>query len=556
MGADVWAGIGGRSRVSNRRGERSVFDAPPVGGRVAPEVRSFSRGSRVRSDTPPRLPADSRPARCEARLRSPSCRAARSLRPAAPWPPRSVAMPTAGAHRLPKAPGCPILPQEQRVQPARRPAAAGRELADARQLDRPRRALPRRLRLGHLRRRADRDPVHRGAQDPEEGAGDVRVRRRVRPRPLSDPARTRRSRAARTPTATATCSSSTATAAGSTSSSTPARATAARAGRRAPARSSTCARTGCAPPAGRRPTPPGLPILPGLARYHEVARGSIDHALRFTARRTRRAYVYPARHFASERQRPGAAADGPARASEGERQPRRARPPGEGRRAGAQALRRAARRQRLAVVLQRRARPALGQRRPAHARPPDRQRLRGRRHVVAACARGGRSRCVAERLAPREPFAGRLGARAARIEHAVDAVLAADGRRGAGCRRRRTSASSSARSSSCASQPQLARGGADRLDHALEQLGDRPQAIVLVGQRRRDALARGAERRLVEQLRGRALDRPRRATRAAPATARRRPARRCGAAASCVSSARISTVPMRGCGRSFHQWNV
>jgi hypothetical protein len=44
----------------------------------------------------------------------------------------------------------------------------------------------------------------------------------------------------------------------------------------------------------------GLPILPGLARYDEVARGRIDHALRFTAPRTRRAYVYPARHFASD----------------------------------------------------------------------------------------------------------------------------------------------------------------------------------------------------------------------------------------------------------------
>jgi len=43
----------------------------------------------------------------------------------------------------------------------------------------------------------------------------------------------------------------------------------------------------------------GLPILPGLARYGEVAAGSIDHALRFTAQRTRRAYVYPARHYAS-----------------------------------------------------------------------------------------------------------------------------------------------------------------------------------------------------------------------------------------------------------------
>jgi hypothetical protein len=43
----------------------------------------------------------------------------------------------------------------------------------------------------------------------------------------------------------------------------------------------------------------GLPILPGLARYDEVARGKIDHALRFTAPQTRRKFVYPARHFAS-----------------------------------------------------------------------------------------------------------------------------------------------------------------------------------------------------------------------------------------------------------------
>jgi hypothetical protein len=43
----------------------------------------------------------------------------------------------------------------------------------------------------------------------------------------------------------------------------------------------------------------GLPILPGLARYDEVARGRIDHALRFTVSRTQRAYVWPARHVAS-----------------------------------------------------------------------------------------------------------------------------------------------------------------------------------------------------------------------------------------------------------------
>ena len=37
----------------------------------------------------------------------------------------------------------------------------------------------------------------------------------------------------------------------------------------------------------------GLPIFPGLARYDEVARGTIDHALRFTVERTRNTYVYP-----------------------------------------------------------------------------------------------------------------------------------------------------------------------------------------------------------------------------------------------------------------------
>src|SRR5258708_7223424 len=43
----------------------------------------------------------------------------------------------------------------------------------------------------------------------------------------------------------------------------------------------------------------GLAIFPGLARYDEGARGVIDHALRFTVEHTRRAYIYPARHYAS-----------------------------------------------------------------------------------------------------------------------------------------------------------------------------------------------------------------------------------------------------------------
>jgi len=44
----------------------------------------------------------------------------------------------------------------------------------------------------------------------------------------------------------------------------------------------------------------GLPILPGLVQYGEVAAGHIDHAIRITAPRTRDAYVWPARHSASD----------------------------------------------------------------------------------------------------------------------------------------------------------------------------------------------------------------------------------------------------------------
>jgi len=44
----------------------------------------------------------------------------------------------------------------------------------------------------------------------------------------------------------------------------------------------------------------GLPILPGLARYDEVASGEITHALRFTVGQSRGAYIWPARHQASD----------------------------------------------------------------------------------------------------------------------------------------------------------------------------------------------------------------------------------------------------------------
>jgi hypothetical protein len=46
----------------------------------------------------------------------------------------------------------------------------------------------------------------------------------------------------------------------------------------------------------------GLPIFPGLVRYDEVVEQKvIEHALRFTCPTTRRAYVAPARHYASSR---------------------------------------------------------------------------------------------------------------------------------------------------------------------------------------------------------------------------------------------------------------
>jgi hypothetical protein len=43
----------------------------------------------------------------------------------------------------------------------------------------------------------------------------------------------------------------------------------------------------------------GLPIFPAVVRFDECERGMVEHAMRFTVRRTRRAYVYPATHYAS-----------------------------------------------------------------------------------------------------------------------------------------------------------------------------------------------------------------------------------------------------------------
>ena len=43
----------------------------------------------------------------------------------------------------------------------------------------------------------------------------------------------------------------------------------------------------------------GLPIFPGLVRFDEVNAGAINHALRFTVRKSQKAFIWPARHHAS-----------------------------------------------------------------------------------------------------------------------------------------------------------------------------------------------------------------------------------------------------------------
>jgi hypothetical protein len=43
----------------------------------------------------------------------------------------------------------------------------------------------------------------------------------------------------------------------------------------------------------------GLPIFPAVVRHDDILRGIVRHAMRVTVSRTRRAYVHPARHYAS-----------------------------------------------------------------------------------------------------------------------------------------------------------------------------------------------------------------------------------------------------------------
>ena len=150
----------------------------------------------------------------------------------------------------------------------------------------------------------------------------------------------------------------------------------------------------------------GLPILPGLVRRDEVQAGEIRHALRFTVRRTQRAYVAPGHALREQRHRPRPAADGPARAPEGVLRHlalprRRARDPDR-----AEALRDVPGRQRVRLVHQRRDQHRLGRRRP---------RASSRRSRAAPSRRSQSGPSSAEALEPPPHLGGRPSERAAEV---------------------------------------------------------------------------------------------------------------------------------------------
>src|SRR5207302_2041805 len=48
----------------------------------------------------------------------------------------------------------------------------------------------------------------------------------------------------------------------------------------------------------------GLSMFPALVRYDECERGMVEHAMRLIVKRTRKAYIYPANHYASTNTNP------------------------------------------------------------------------------------------------------------------------------------------------------------------------------------------------------------------------------------------------------------
>ena len=208
---------------------------------------------------------------------------------AAAWPASGTA---AGAPAARGRAGLPAVPGRQhlarrRQRPARPCPVGGLDHLHGR----ARAAPPPGLRA-QWRRPALRDPLHGGAGSAPEGGrspSTTPTRATAGPTPSGRP---RRSRAAPTPTP----SSSTRTPACSTSSSPPTGTAATPPPGRAP--SGICAATPCAPAGWTSADAAGLPILPGLLRRDEVAAGTVDHAIRLTASRTDKSFLWPARHQA------------------------------------------------------------------------------------------------------------------------------------------------------------------------------------------------------------------------------------------------------------------
>ena len=270
-----------------------------------------------------------------------------------------------------------------------------------------------RLRLRPLRRAADRHPVRRRDEEDAALARHVRLRRRIGQGPDTRFRRRCTSRADARPTATGTRSCSTGT-----------RAKLyelyalypqpAAAGRQDRARSGTSRSNALRPAGWTSADAAGLPIFPGLARYDEVARGTIDHAMRFTVCRARAAHTSIPR--VTTRRAPTTRRCrrmGDARPAEVERRHLRLSAAGAHRAPGAEDVRDDRRRQRLELVHHRCARPALVERRAARARRHQGLRLRGRRHVLAA-----RTRLNAE-LWPRSSSATFAAREAAHAVHAA-----------------------------------------------------------------------------------------------------------------------------------------
>ncbi len=204
---------------------------------------------------------------------------------------------SAQALRMPSAPRCPRLPEVEPVEPAGRPAPGRDELGRDHPVDRRRRERARRLRVRPLGGRADRDPDHRRRQAPgqekrvsfeyadESDRGPYPIPRNVRIEGGRSSTGDRHAiivdrDSCRLYELFALYPKGN--------------------GWRAGSGAIWNLRSNKLRPAGwTSADAAGLPIFPGLARYDEVKRGVIDHALRFTVQRTRRAYVFPARHYAS-----------------------------------------------------------------------------------------------------------------------------------------------------------------------------------------------------------------------------------------------------------------